>query len=158
MSVVAKVKELGKMKKRDLANLKEGIEIKQLDLDMEKDELLAAIETQRNEMIKAMEAEKQDDKKVEVEKTKLEGLEKAYGLKASAFKDNLETLKAIEQIFKIREDRKTAAMSRFYGACGVFVSITGIGLAYGSDTFGTLLNKKTLESAKTAIARFIPKL
>lgn len=155
MSVVAKVKELGKLKKRDLLELQNGIEIKQLDLDIEKDELVRKIELQREKYITEL-GNKSD--KIDVEKAKLDGLEKAYAIKVEAFKDNLETLKAIAQIFKIREDRKTSALSRFYGFCGVFVSITGIGLAYGSDTFGTLLNKKTLESAKTAVTRFIPKL
>ena len=156
MSVVAKIKDLGKMKKRDLLRLQHEVEGRQLDLDIEKDELMHALIEQRDNVQKAIEDKKED--KERIERVKLENLEKTYRDKVEAFKDNLETLKAIAQIFKIREEKKTSARSRLYGFCGVFVSVAGIGLAYGSDTFSTLTNKKTLDAAKTAISRFIPKL
>lgn len=155
MSVVSKISELGKMRKRDLLFLQHEIENKQLDLDIAKDELIKSIEEQRGVVQKSVEDKREDDERNA--RAKLENLEKTYRDKTEMFKDNLETLKAIAQIFKIREDRKTSAQSRFYGFCGVFISLTGIGLAYGSDMFGTLVNKKTFEAAKTAISRFIPK-
>jgi len=156
MSIKDKISSLGKMKKKDLLELQNITEVKQMDLDLEKDELMKKIVAQRETILERSELE--DAKGVERAKEVLDILEKNYADKNAMFKDNLETLKAIAQIFKIREERKASARSRLLGFCGVFISVAGIGLAYGSDTLGTLVNKKTFEAAKTAVTRFIPKM
>lgn len=156
MSVMTKIKELGKTKKRDLVKLKEEITEKQLELGVEKDQLLEEVIVQRKLILDS--DEKEESPKWKKEREKLEMLEKMYGIKCSAFKENLETLKAIEQIFEIRDKRKTSVCTRIYGLFGVLIGAGGIGLAYGSDTFSTLVNKKTLEAAKTTVTRFLPKL
>ena len=156
MSVVSKIKELGTMKKKDLLELQGIIEARLIDLDEETEKLLNAVIEQREVVLISVEEKKEDAERVERER--LSNYEKTYADKVRVSKDCQETLKAIAQIFEIREKRKTAARSRLYGVCGVLVSVTGIGLAYGSDTFGTLVNKKTFEAAKTAVSRFIPKL
>lgn len=156
MSVMTKIKELGKAKRRDLAKLKEEITNKQLELSVEKDQLLEDVIAQRKMILDSTEKEGSPEWKKEREK--LDMLEKTYTIKSSVFKDNLETLKAIEQIFKIRDERKTSVSTRLYGLFGVLIGAGGIGLAYGSDTFSTLVNKKTLEAAKTTVARFLPRL
>lgn len=155
MSVVSKIQEFGKMKKRDLLGLQHEIEAKQMDLEREKDDLMEKIIAQREVVNRVVEEKKIDEEKVE--RTKLENLEKTHKDKSEAFKDNLEILKAIEQIFKIREDRKLSASSRIYGFFGLLITGGGVALAYGSDTFGTLMNKKTYEAAKTAVTKFFPK-
>ena len=156
MSVMEKVAEFGKMKKKDLTELKKVIEEKQMDLDVEKDGIMAELVAQRGTVLNLLDGDNQ--KILDKENKKLEILEKLYRDKVSEFKENLEVLKAIEQIFKIREEKKSSARSRLYGLCGVLISITGIGLAYGSDTFGTLINKKTLDEARASIMRFIPRM
>lgn len=156
MSVMSKVQEFTGMKKRALVKLKEEVEIKQNDLEIEKDELAKQLKEQRELIVKKMEDKDADGEKIE--RAKLDNIEKTYKEKVEAFKDNLETLKAIEQIFKFKEERKSIARSRLFNFFGVLIAGGGIGLAYGSDTFGTLFNKKTYDAAKSMLVRLLPKL
>lgn len=155
MSVMAKVQELVVLRKKNLEKLKEDIQIKQLDLEIQKDELTEKLKEQREIVIKKV--ENKDINGEKIERLKLNDLETTYKEKVEAFKDNLETLKAIEQIFKLKEERKSIIRSRLYGAFGVIFAGGGIALAYGSDTFGTLFNKKTYDSAKALLLRILPK-
>lgn len=151
MSVFEKVQELGKMRKKNLNELKIQLETKQIDLENEKDELMKAVTNQRMYILEVDESSRKD------EVLKLTTLEKMYADKNMVFRDNIETIKAIDQIFKIREEKKTSVLSRICGVSGIFIAAGGLGLAYGSDTFGTMINKKTMDAAKMAISRFIHK-
>lgn len=155
MSVVSKVQELGKMRKRGLVKLREDVEIKQQDIELEKDELARQLVEQRAVIVECVESKDADKEKIE--RLKLDNLEKTYKEKLEIFRDNLETLKAIDQIFKMREERKSAVCSRLYGALGLVIAGGGVVLAYGSDTIGTLFNKKTYDAAKSLFVRFLPK-
>lgn len=73
------------------------------------------------------------------------------------YKDDIEVYKIIEQILKVREEKKTAKANRWYSGLGTFAIMGGIGLAYGSDTFSTLINKHTLDAVKMALTRLLPK-
>ena len=75
-----------------------------------------------------------------------------------SYKDDMESLKAVEQVLKIREEKKTAKANRLYGGLGALAIVGGVGLAYGSDTWGTLVNKHTMDAVKLAVTRFLPKL
>lgn len=156
MSVVSKLKECMKMSKKDLLELQSIVEARQLDLDSEKEEALKLVIEQREVVLKAV--EEKDQSKEAFERERLLNYEKNYKDKIEAAKDGQETLKAVAQVFELREKQKTAARGRLYGLLGVAVTLGGIVLSYGSDTFGTLLNKKTMEATKAGIARFIPKL
>ena len=156
MSVVSKIKELNTMKKKDLLQLQGLSEGKLMDLDTRIGELMTEMESKRNEIVESVENEDQDTEKIN--RIKLEMIEKTYKDNVDERKNCEETLKAIAQIFEIREKRKTSARSRFYGLCGVFVCIAGIGLSYGTDMWGTMVNKNTAQAAKAAFMRFIPKL
>lgn len=156
MSVVSKFKECMNLSKKDLLELQSIVEARQLDLDSEKEEALKLVIDQREVVLKKMENKKEEEERIERER--LNNYEKNYKDKIDAAKDGQDTLKAIAQVLELREKQKTAARGRLYGLLGVIITLGGIGLSYGSDTFGTLLNKKTMEATKAAIMRFIPKL
>ena len=155
MSVMEKFENLRMMKKKDLRRLKEEVETKLIDLEAEKDELTNELANQRASMLEKIEEKKTDE--AAFIKIKIEILEKTYSERVADYKDKLETGKAIEQIFKLREERKHIARSKWLGLCGVVVSTVGIGLGYGTDLLGTITNKNTLQAAKDSINRFIPK-
>ena len=152
MSVVDKVKELSGLRKRALQKLKEEIETKQLDIETEKDELLKALKDQRDKLVEVAEDKNKGEEDERIEKMKLENLEKTYNEKVDSFKNNLETIKAIDQIFKIREERKSCARQRLMNFMGIAIAGAGVAFAYGSDTLGTMFNKKTYDAAKTMLS------
>ncbi len=163
MSIFSKVQELQNMRKPKLLKLQGDIEIKQLDLENAKESLQEEIDKKRKQIIELTEIKSEDEKenkdnaeKIKIEKMKLEYLEKTYSEKVTLYKDNLETLKAISQIFKIREEQKSVKKGRLLGLLGLITAAGGIGLAYGADTLGSIVNKKTYDAAKMMLVRLLP--
>ena len=156
MSVTAKLSRFGRMKGPTLIELQMKA---QEEMFLLKDEIMKknkAIIEARNEREKSKDLF--DDDLVKDEESKLKLLEEERNDLREQYKDDLETVKTIEQILKIREEKKTAHMTRVYSGLGTVGVLTGIGLAYGADTWGTLINKKTLDAVKIVMSRAVPKL
>lgn len=98
------------------------------------------------------------DKEIKTMERKMSTIKDEIADLKDSYKDDMESLKAIEQVLKIREEKRTAKANRLYGGLGALAIVGGVGLAYGSDTWGTLVNKHTMDAVKLAVSRFLPKL
>lgn len=156
MSVTMKLSKFGRMKGPTLIELQMKA---QEEMFLLKDEIMRknkAIITARNARAEANGIF--DDDLVKDEEAKIQLLEEERNDLREQYKDDLETVKTIEQVLKIREEKKTAHMSRVYSGLGTVAVVAGIGLGYGSDVWSTLINKKTLDAVKLALSRTVPKL
>ena len=156
MSVATKLTKFGRMKGPTLIELQMKA---QEEMFLLKDEIMR----KNKEIIVARNTRSEakalfEDSLVEDEEAKIQLLEEERNDLREQYKDDLETVKTIEQVLKIREEKKTAHMSRVYSGLGTVAVVAGIGLGYGSDVWSTLINKKTLDAVKLALSRTVPKL
>lgn len=154
-NVTMKIAKFGKKKAADLLQIQAKLEEELEELRIEKIKLNKKISAQKEVVANS---KMFGDALVNDENEKLKSLCEDRNDIRERIKDVYESLESIATILERREKTKTAKSARKYGALGTFGVLGGIVLSYGSDTFGTLLNKKTLDATKTAMVRFIPKL
>lgn len=156
MNIAAKFANFGQKDSNSLEEFQLAIQLEMIELKDRIRKKAKEIVKQRNV---CLDQEKLfNDSLIEEEKRKLEALKEEQEELQTQYKDNLETVKTIEAILKIREEKKTAKANRWYSGIGTFAIVGGIGLAYGSDTFSTLINKHTMDAVKMAITRYLPKI
>lgn len=154
MSVATKLRFFGRKSRVDLLEVQGNLEEELEALRVKRLSLTRKITEQQQKC--SSDISFNDDLEKE-ETKKLEKLKEERNEIRLQIKDIYESLESIAQILERREKMKTSKSTRFYGALGTLGTLGGIGLAYGSDTFATLINKKTLDAAKTALVRLVPR-
>ena len=157
MSIASKMVNLGGKTTATLEDFQMRLQEEVIELKESIKILMKKVARQRILLEQQREMKANDDV-IQSEERKLELLKEELEEARAEYKDDVETLKTVEQILKIREEKRSAKANRIYGAIGAAAIAGGIGLAYGSDTWGTLINKHTMDAVKIAVSRFLPKL
>ena len=156
MSVASKLIKFGKVETPTLDEFQCKLQVDMMELKDKIKKKTKDIIAQRNKL--SDQKKLFDDDLVKAEEEKLNVLKEERDELQAEYKDDIEAYKTIEQILKIREEKRTAKASRLYAGLSVLICAGGIGLAYGSDTWATLINKHTMDAVKLAMTRLMPKI
>lgn len=155
MSVATKLAIFGRKKKVDLLVIQDKLIEELEDLRIRRIRITKKISEQQE--LCSKQTDMFDDQLAKDEVEKINKLKEERNDIREQIKDIHESLESIAQILERREKMETSKKQRFYCAVGTIGTLAGIGLGYGSDTFATLINKKTLDAAKTALVRLVPR-